>query len=39
MVFLWLGMVFRSRAHWAYIGPGIVKVIALLIAGVSVIAA
>ena len=29
----------RSRAHWAYVGLEIVKVIALLIAGVSLLAA
>lgn len=28
----------RSRAHWAYVGLEVVKVIALLIAGVSVLA-
>jgi hypothetical protein len=28
----------RSRAHWAYVGLEIVKVIALLIAGVSLLA-
>jgi hypothetical protein len=29
----------RSRAHWAYVGLEIVKVIALLIAGISLLAA
>lgn len=29
----------RSRAHWAYVGMEIVKVIALLVAGVSLLAA
>jgi hypothetical protein len=29
----------RSRAHWAYVGLEIVKVIALLITGVSLLAA